>query len=99
MTQVNLTASQKAGAAFHGAFSTSINGGVKDRNRGEVPDSENQHGGLTVSNESTVPTLLVEMFFINNTNDATWYKNDGVNKMADAFLAGIGAIKKSQIGN
>ena len=96
MNKDNIAASGNAASAFHNAFSQSIGSGLKNDRPGEYLDSRTQHGTLVTANESIIPTFLVEMFFVNNANDAAWYRNNGTSKMADAFLAGIAAAKKTQ---
>lgn len=96
MTNGNMDISQKYASVFHDAYAKSLSdSGLKDL--GIKGDSSTQHGGLDVSNQSTIPTILVETFYIDNTSDVNFYTNkDGRSKIAKALAAGIAAYKDAQ---
>jgi N-acetylmuramoyl-L-alanine amidase len=52
-------------------------------------DGSTQHTSLAVSRTSTIPTMLIEMFFLDNRLDVAWYKNGGQSKLGVGMAEGL----------
>jgi N-acetylmuramoyl-L-alanine amidase len=93
MTEANVEKSRNFAAIFHTTYAASITSSSDMKDKGVYQDYQNWHCGLDVSNDSTIPTLLLEMFYMDNAHDADFYKNGGKDKIVTAIVAGIDAYK------
>jgi N-acetylmuramoyl-L-alanine amidase len=84
--------SHVAAKAVHAGLAEGLGGDLRDN--GIAGDAKTavgkKQGALIGSIHSKVPTVLVEMVFLNNKNDAAYIQTEeGQRKMAEALAAGI----------
>ena len=90
--------SAAAATLFHQSFADALRGKLRDN--GTRGDEETliggQQGALTGSIFSKVPTVLVEMVFLTNPNDAEWIKQESNQiVMANALASGVRAVRRA----
>jgi N-acetylmuramoyl-L-alanine amidase len=91
-TEKVLHDSRKLAYTLHGGMAQALTGSLHDRGvKGETFTRIGRiNGGLTVSIFSQVPTVTVEMVFLNNRSDAQFIKSEaGQERMAHALARGI----------
>ncbi|MBU6388916.1 N-acetylmuramoyl-L-alanine amidase [Patescibacteria group bacterium] len=91
--------SQKYASAFLGAYGAALKatGGPGAFKSSVQPDQSTGSGKypLAVTRLSSIPTFLVEMFFLSNKSDFNWYTNHETD-LVNALAKGILAIKNMQ---
>lgn len=95
-----LSSSAKAAESVHKGMADILEGVLKDRGiKGEkFTRIGNANGALTTSIFSEVPTITIEMVFLNNRYDARFIKSpEGQKKMAKALARGIKEYIKPEL--